>query len=70
MGHTPTCPRCGCSVFKIAAKLSTEALVAFEGDSHDVFDEVQGDLEWDDESSATCNNCDHVAPLGEMKEAS
>lgn len=65
--ETPTCPKCGSHTFTIDAALSTKALVEFDDDDHTVMDEVQGDMEWDDDSTATCDNCGHVAPLGEMK---
>jgi hypothetical protein len=44
--------------------------VAFDGDDHEVVDGPDGDMEWDDTTVATCTDCDHTAPLGEMKEPS
>jgi len=65
---TPTCPKCGSTSFRMNVLQRVE--VAFDGDDHEVVDGPDGDMEWDDTTVATCTDCDHTAPLGEMKEPS
>lgn len=31
-----------------------------------VFGGPEGDMEWDDDTEAFCNDCDHYGPLKEM----
>lgn len=65
MDHIPTCPKCGCNAFRFNVLQRVE--VSFHGDDHDIVDAPGGDIEWDDTVEAVCTDCDHTAPLNEMK---
>lgn len=66
MAHTPTCPECGSNEFRI--EVQQTVTVFFDGEDHEVTEDPYGNVEWDDTTVATCNVCDHEAPLGQMKE--
>lgn len=62
----PTCPKCGGRDFRMYVQQRIH--VEFTpGGEHQVYDGPEGDMEFDDTTEAICNDCDHFAPLGEMK---
>lgn len=65
---TTQCPKCGGTKFRIyvAQRIFVEFENTEDGDSGEVVSGPEGDLEWDDQTEAICDACDHVAPLGEM----
>lgn len=66
----PICPKCGGTEFEFQV-LQTVRVDFWNPDDagdHSVTDDPSGDIEWADDTVATCYGCDHQAPLGEMKE--
>jgi len=52
------CPRCGERRLKISAIIETTAYVLFRGtDDPDVYDTKGQDIDWDEDSDASCTNC-------------
>lgn len=69
MSKIPTCPECGCRTFFITVLQST--LVRFgepdeDGCDHEVLD-IEGDMEWDDDSEAECQHCGYQGLLRGME---
>lgn len=64
---TPTCPKCGGHDFRMYVEQRIHVEFDEEG-LENVYQGPEGDLDWDDETEAICNNdaCMHTAPLGEM----
>jgi hypothetical protein len=66
-----TCPKCGEHKFTLVVEQLIH--VEFTGDEddedHEVFEGPFGDMEWTDDTRASCYDCGHCAPLGEMKGA-
>ena len=63
-----TCPQCGGHHFRLYVQ--QRIFVEFTEDgSHQVYDGPEGDMEFDDDTEAFCENdeCGHFGPLGEMK---
>ena len=60
------CPKCGGHRFRIYVQQRVFVEFGAAGD-HDVYDGPEGDMEWDDDSEAICDDCDHYGPLGKMK---
>lgn len=68
MTHTVehACPACSSTLLELQVLQSIE--VEFNHhEGHQVLDGPTGDLEWGDETRATCLKCGHVGPLASMK---
>jgi DNA-directed RNA polymerase subunit RPC12/RpoP len=61
-----TCPACGGHTFKLDV-LQSVIVEFLPDDDHDVQDGPSGDMEWDNDSYAECNDCAHRGKLGNMQ---
>lgn len=64
--YDATCPKCGGHNFRMHVMQRIHVQFGATGD-HDVYDGPDGDIEFDDDTGATCTGCLHYAPLGKMK---
>ena len=64
--HEQTCPNCGGHNFLLVVRQMINVVFTPDG-SHRVVAGPMGDMQWDDDTFSTCNDCHHDAPLGEMK---
>jgi len=66
--HEYTCPKCRGHMFELT--VSQSVTVRFEpAGQHDLVDDSHGDMEWDDDTLATCSNhgCRWSGTLGEAR---
>lgn len=61
-----TCPECGGHSFRMSVMQVIKVEFLTDGD-HQVYDGPDGDMEFDDDTEATCVDCDHSGKLGDMK---
>lgn len=60
-----TCPMCGGHSFRVVTEQWASVEFLTDGD-HDAAT-IDGDIEFDDDSQAVCDDCDHFGKLGDMK---
>lgn len=68
MTKITACPKCGSRDFRLYVMQRIRVEFSERGDDgeHDVYAGPEGDIEWDDDTEAICNNCYHFGPLGKM----
>lgn len=57
MGYQYECPKCGGHRFDVT--VDNVATVTFTDDDEHVVEDISHNAEWDDDSCATCDNCQH-----------
>ena len=60
-----TCPECNNNTFTLVVEQLVDVTFDGDGNSH-ISDGPHGDMEWTEDSWATCNECHHHAQIKDM----